>query len=197
MARGPRYRVPFRRRREGKTNYYRRKRLLLSNLPRLIIRKTNNYIIAQIAEATPIGDKIIVNAYSSELKDFGWKGNSKNTPAAYLTGLLIAKKATKKGIDKVVPDIGLHISTQGAKIFAALKGASDGGLLFNLGEKKVPSEERIHGEHIASYAEHLESENPELSKKQFSLYIRRNLKPRDLPNHFAEVKEKIINKYEG
>jgi len=197
MARGPRYRVPFRRRREGKTNYYRRKRLLLSNLPRLIVRKTNNYIIVQIAEATPIGDKILIQAHSSELSDFGWKAGTKNTPAAYLTGLLIAKKALKKGITEVVPDVGLHTTTQGAKIFAALKGASDGGLSFNLGEEKVPSEERIQGEHIANYAKLLESEDPKLFKKRFSLYIRRNLRPQDLPSHFTEIKERIISKYEG
>ncbi|RLI36413.1 50S ribosomal protein L18, partial [Candidatus Bathyarchaeota archaeon] len=33
MARGPRYNVPYRRRREGKTDYRRRYKLLLSGLP--------------------------------------------------------------------------------------------------------------------------------------------------------------------
>ncbi|MBT3583115.1 50S ribosomal protein L18, partial [Candidatus Woesearchaeota archaeon] len=48
MASGPRYTVKFRRRRAGKTNYHNRLALLLSRKPRLVIRKTNKYIICQI-----------------------------------------------------------------------------------------------------------------------------------------------------
>jgi large subunit ribosomal protein L18 len=48
MGHGPRYRVPWRRRREGKTNYYKRLKLIRSGKPRLVVRRTNKYIIAQI-----------------------------------------------------------------------------------------------------------------------------------------------------
>ncbi|MEM3964737.1 MAG: 50S ribosomal protein L18, partial [Thermofilaceae archaeon] len=37
MARSGRYKVPFRRRREGVTNYYKRRRLILSGKPRLVV----------------------------------------------------------------------------------------------------------------------------------------------------------------
>ncbi|MEM2029232.1 MAG: 50S ribosomal protein L18, partial [Candidatus Bathyarchaeia archaeon] len=56
MAKGPSYSVPFRRRKEGKTDYRLRKKLILSGLPRLVVRKTNRNIIAQLVRATVIGD---------------------------------------------------------------------------------------------------------------------------------------------
>jgi large subunit ribosomal protein L18 len=36
----PTYKMPFRRRREGKTNYTKRLKLLLSRKPRLVVRKS-------------------------------------------------------------------------------------------------------------------------------------------------------------
>ncbi|MCD6514463.1 MAG: 50S ribosomal protein L18 [Candidatus Odinarchaeota archaeon] len=197
MARGPRYKVPFRRRREGKTNYYKRRRLLLSGKPRLIIRKTLKRIIAQIAIAKLEGDYILVSADSYELKKYGWLGSTSNTPAAYLVGLLIAKKALNKGITEVVPDIGLNTPSPGARVFAALKGAKDGGLKFNLGEKVIPDESRIKGEHIARYAEILEKENPQRFKLQFSEYLKRNFHPKDLPKHFDQIRQKILEESGG
>ncbi|MEM0126170.1 MAG: 50S ribosomal protein L18, partial [Thermofilum sp.] len=38
MARGSHYRVALKRRREGKTNYYKRRKLILSKKPRLVVR---------------------------------------------------------------------------------------------------------------------------------------------------------------
>ena len=197
MARGPRYRVPFRRRREGKTNYYRRKKLILSGKPRLVIRKTLTRLIAQVAEAHIDGDRILVSADTTKLRDFGWKGGTSNLPSSYLLGLLIAKMALSKGIKEVVPDIGLHSITKGAKIFAFLKGAKDGGLEFNLGESILPEESRIRGEHIAKFAELLEKENPEKFKIQFSKYLENNFHPKQLPEHFDEIKQKILEEFGG
>ena len=48
MATGSRYFVPFRRRREGKTDYYQRTRLVVSDVPRMVVRKTNRHIIVQL-----------------------------------------------------------------------------------------------------------------------------------------------------
>ncbi len=47
MARTSRYKVKFRRRREGKTNYYKRREMIKSGLPRLVVRRTNRYVIAR------------------------------------------------------------------------------------------------------------------------------------------------------
>ncbi len=108
MARTGHYKVKFRRRREGKTNYYRRREMIKSGLPRLVVRRTNRYIIAQVVVPRVMGDEVIVSATSKELPGFGWKGGLKDTPSAYLVGLIIGYKALLKGIKKVILDIGLH-----------------------------------------------------------------------------------------
>lgn len=59
MANGPRYRVPFRRRREGKTNYIRRLKLIRSRRNRLVIRCTLKNTIVQVVDAMITGDKIL------------------------------------------------------------------------------------------------------------------------------------------
>jgi large subunit ribosomal protein L18 len=88
MARGSSYRVPLRRRREGKTDYQARKALVLSGKPRLVTRSTVKNVVAQIVVAKPRGDEVLVAAHSRELKKYGWKAPTANVPAAYLTGLL-------------------------------------------------------------------------------------------------------------
>ncbi len=196
MARGPRYKVPRRRRREGKTNYYKRYIMILSGHPRFVVRKTNKYIWVMVVKAKPEGDITVAAAHSRELvKKYGWKGGTKNLPAAYLTGMLAALRALKAGIKYAAPDIGLHAPTRGAKVFAAIKAANDVGLEVPVGEEVVPSEDRIRGEHIARYAEMLEAENPELFEKRFSVYLKLGLHPKDLPKHFEEVKARILEDY--
>ena len=195
MARSGRYKVKFRRRREGKTNYYKRREMIKSNKPRLVVRKTNQRIISQIVIAKPLGDITLVYADSKELLGFGWKGSLKCTPAAYLTGLIIGYKALLKGIKEAIIDIGLHRPVKGAKVFATLIGAVHAGLKIPYGEKVIPSEDRIKGIHIANYAKLLKSENPELYKIRFSQYLSRNLDPEELPKHFEEIKSKIEKFY--
>ncbi|ADV65457.1 50S ribosomal protein L18 [Desulfurococcus mucosus] len=194
MARGPRYKVPRRRRREGKTNYYKRYRMVLSGHPRFVIRKTLNYIWVQVVEARPEGDVVIAAAHSNELrKKFGWKAGTCNTPAAYLTGLLASLRALEKGVSYAVPDIGLHRPVKGALVFAAMKAANDAGLKVPVDEEVLPSEERIRGEHIASYAKILRENG--LLEKRFSRYLASGLQPEDLPAHFEEVKNNILKTY--
>ncbi len=151
MASGPTYRVPFRRRREGKTNYRKRLRLLLSGEPRMVVRKSNRYIRAQLILAAPEGDKTVADANSAELAKFGWEFSKKNTPAAYLTGLLLGKRALRKGFKHAILDMGLHTPSQGCRIYAALKGAVDAGLEVPHDPSIFPAEERIRGEHIAEF----------------------------------------------
>ncbi len=125
MATGPRYAVKFRRRRLGKTDYTKRLALLKSKLPRLVIRKSNRYIIAQIVETTNKGDKVLASTHSSKLKKLGWKHDCKNLPAAYLTGYMLGKAAK---IKKAVADLGLYTLTKNCRIFAALNGIVDTGI---------------------------------------------------------------------
>ena len=151
MATGPRYFVAFRRRREGRTDYYQRTRLVVADAPRMVVRRTNRHIIVQLVNAEMDGDKTIVSANSAELEKYGYTGATANTPAAYLTGMLFAAKAKKAGQNRAILDIGLNRATPGARVFAALKGAVDAGLEIPYGEEIIPSEERLKGEHIAAY----------------------------------------------
>ncbi|WP_297072911.1 50S ribosomal protein L18 [Thermococcus sp.] len=198
MARGPRYRVPFRRRREGKTNYHKRLKLLKSKKPRLVVRKSLNHHIAQIIVYDPKGDRTIVSAHTRELiRDFGWKGHTGNTPSAYLLGLLIGYKAKQAGVEEAILDIGLHPPTRGSSVFAVLKGAVDAGLNVPHSEEIFPEDYRIRGEHIAEYAKALKEEDESLYRRQFGGYLVKGLEPEKLPEHFDEVKAKIIEKFEG
>lgn len=148
MATGPRYRVHFRRRREGKTDYRARRRLLASGLPRGVVRKSSRYITVQIVDFDMGGDRVLVSASSRELALLGWKKGRANTPAAYLVGLLAGKRALDNNIDSVILDIGLQSPVKGTKLFAVLKGMVDAGLDIPHDESVIPDESRIKGEHL-------------------------------------------------
>ena len=91
LATGPRYKVPLRRRKEGKTNYHVRYKLLLSKRPRVVVRKSNASTTLQLVVAELEGDKTLLTVNSRELKGFGFSSAVGNLPAAYLTGLLFGK----------------------------------------------------------------------------------------------------------
>lgn len=196
MATGPRYRVPFRRRREGKTNYRTRRALVLSRVPRLVVRLSLKNAIVQIIESEAIGDKVIVSAHSRELaKTYGWLGNGGNIPSAYLTGLLCGYKAMANGVEKAFLDIGLHIPSKGTRVFAALKGVVDAGVEVPHSEEILPDEARISGQHIADYGSQLASE-PEVYQQKFSKSLKSGSKPEKLSEHFSAVKDKITSSFE-
>jgi len=198
MARGPKYKVPRKRRREGKTNYYKRYRMIKSGKRvRAVIRKTNKYIMVQIVEFAPQGDITHVGVNSKILFKLGWKGDPNNTPAAYLTGLVAGLKAKKLGIAYTVPDIGLHRPVRGSRIFAVIKGLRDAGIEVPASEDVLPSEDRIRGVHIAKYADMLLKENPDLFNSRFSSMLSRGLNPVRLPEHFEEVKKRMVTTFGG
>jgi len=223
-----RFQVKFKRRQQGKTDYYARKRLTLQdknkyNSPkyRLVVRKTNTDIICQIAFATIESDKIVSAAYSHELKKYGIKAGLKNYAAAYATGLLIARRVLQKlgkalhdtysGQLKpdgkhfivsevegerrpfyVLLDVGLNRTTTGAKIFAAMKGAADGGLEiphglemkqfpgYNAKSHKFDSRvlrKYIFGGHVSEYMKKLKESDPDSYKHQFSEYVKAGVEP--------------------
>ncbi len=152
MATGPRYKVPFRRRREGRTDYRHRAALLRSDLPRAVVRKSNRNITVQLVTYDDKGDKVLASAVSTELADMGWSKSGKSTPGAYLTGLLAGKRAMEKGLEAAVLDIGLREPTKGALIFAALKGLVDAGIEIPHGDEMFPSDDRISGKHMKDVA---------------------------------------------
>src|SRR6266705_1471515 len=85
MADSPRYALPYRRRREGKTDYKLRRALVKSGKPRAVVRLTNKYVTVQITDATITGDIVRASASSRELPKLGWKGGLGNLPSAGLT----------------------------------------------------------------------------------------------------------------
>jgi len=98
-----RYQVKFKRRREGRTDYYARKRLVIQdknkyNTPkyRLIVRFSNKDITCQVAYARIEGDVVVCAAYAHELPKYGVKVGLTNYAAAYCTGLLLARRLLKK-----------------------------------------------------------------------------------------------------
>jgi len=145
--------MQFKRRRLGKTDYQRRFRLLSSDKPRLVVRRSLNYITVQIVKADKKGDVILAGLTSKQLKKFNWKFACDNLPAAYLTGLLIGKLSLKRKINEAILDSGLYQSTKGNRIYATVKGAVDAGLNISIGEDVLPSEERIKGKHISDTVE--------------------------------------------
>jgi large subunit ribosomal protein L18 len=190
LAKGARYRVPYRRRREAKTNYRTRRILARSDKPRFVIRSSNKNISIQLVTSKIEGDIVHAQANSHELEDHGWLGGRKNTPAAYLLGLLIAQKALKLGIESANLDIGLARPTRGAKLFAAVKGAQDAGLEIPCDSDAFPDPHRIKGEAISNYAASIEE--PYEYDRLFSGYLKRGLKPQELPDHFKIVKDGIM-----
>ncbi len=192
MADGPRYAVPYRRRREGRTDYKLRRALVRSGKPRAVVRLTNKYVIIQVSEAEAKGDNVRAAASSKELVKLGWKGGAGNLPAAYLTGVLAARRAVAHGVKEAVLDIGLRGPSKGSKVFAALKGLADSGLLVPHSDDPLPPLERINGSHIAVYAKSLSGQQ-DLYKKRFSAYLGRGLKPEELSAHFDQVKKSVMS----
>jgi len=142
------FQAPFRRRRQGKTNYSKRLAMVKHDKTRVVIRKTNKHIYIQGIIFQKQVDQTIVSAQSKELVKLGWKSGLKNTPAAYLTGYLFGKKAGKKDLKEGICDIGFRSPVHGSVCFAALKGALDAGISIPFEEKALPKENRLNGEHI-------------------------------------------------
>lgn len=225
-----RYQVKFKRRREGKTDYYARKRLIFQdknkyNTPkyRLIVRPSNRDITCQIAYARIEGDRVVCAAYSHELPKYGVKVGLTNYAAAYCTGLLVARRILQKlGLDSLYEgtaevtggeynvepaeegpgafrcylDVGLSRTTTGARVFGAMKGAVDGGLNIPHSVKRFPGysaenksfnaeihRAHIFGQHVADYMKHLEEEDTEAFKRQFSKYIALGIRADDVSEH--------------
>lgn len=174
-------RLPHRRRREGKTDYRLRLKLLRSGKKRLVVRKFNKNLVCQVVEHGPKGDRMVFSTEARELRGFGWKAGLGNIPAAYLTGLLCGIRG--KGSECIL-DLGLQTSTKGSKLYAALKGAADGGVKVPFSEDNFPAPERLKGKHIADYAGK--------AGASFSGYKKAGINPKDIAKHFEEVKAKIV-----
>jgi large subunit ribosomal protein L5e len=185
---------------------------------RFVVRVTNADVICQIIYAKIQGDIVLAAAYSHELPQFGVKVGLTNYAAVYCTGLLCARRAlVKLGLDntqfddeegprafKAFLDVGLARTTTGAKIFAALKGAVDGGLNIPHSEKRFPGynkeKDAVDGEimrkyifagHVSDYMRQLSEDEPEAYAKQFSRFVKAGVSADDLEGMYTNAHASI------
>ncbi len=177
--------VYYRRKREQKTNYLRRRRQLVGGKPRFVVRFTNTRVIAQVIAFTVTGDTVIAAVDSTQLAKQGWSYSLKNTPAAYLTGILLARKAQKAGCTEAILDLGFKTPLTGSKIYAVLKGALDGGLQVPSGSEIAPSEARLNGAHISSYV-------GKAKGTQFSQYLKNKVQSEQMASQVKTLAAKLI-----
>lgn len=185
----------LRRKIEGKTDYRKRKSILLSRSVFVAPRISGKNVTVQFSKATLKGDYVLASAHSRELYKVGWKGSGKSLPAAYLTGLVAGLKALKAGVKEASLYTGLERYRHGSRISAVLKGVLDAGVSVPADIETLPDDGRIKGEHISKYAAALSEQNKELYSRRFSKLLKNKLKPEDYPKHFEEVRRKILKSY--
>jgi len=233
-----RFQVKFKRRRQGKTDYHARKKLVIQaknkyNTPknRMIVRISNKDVTAQIAYARIEGDIVISAAYSHELPKYGVTCGLTNYAACYCTGLLLARRTLAlinmadkyegqvevdgamysvednengPGAFRAHLDVGLARTTTGAKVFAVMKGAVDGGIDCPHSEKRFPGydaesgefnhevlKNHIFGQHVANYMRHLLEEDEDAYKRQFSQYVKEGITADELEDIYKNAHQKI------
>jgi large subunit ribosomal protein L18 len=152
-------RVLKRRHLEHKTDYKARLAMLKSNKHRLVIRKTNRYVIAQIVVSENAQDKVLISATTKDLIAHGWpkekSGSLKSLAAAYLLGLMVGKKALSKTKEAII-DIGMNRNIQKSRIYAVVKGALDSGLHIPHNADSLPNIEMIKSnKHLSTFVEKL------------------------------------------
>ena len=179
-------------------------------------------------------DKVFCAAYAHELKRYGIKHGLTNWAAAYATGLLIARRALKKldldeaftGVEeadgeyklteaaevdgeerrpfKCFLDVGLTRTSTGARVFGAMKGASDGGIFIPHSESRFPGfdietkeldaetlRKYIFGGHVAEYMETLADDDEERYKSQFQGYLDDDVEADGLEELYQEAHNAI------
>lgn len=139
-----------RRRKENKTDYLRRLKLLKSRKPRIVFRKTNRYIIVQYVTSKEAQDKIEFGVNSKILLKYGWPkdGSLKTVPASYFLGYYLGRRIIKEKYETPIIDFGMIQAIHKNKTYSFIKGLIDSGLKISCKKEDFPSEERIKGEHL-------------------------------------------------
>ena len=174
--------------RNNKTNYRKRKAVLISKRNFVTIKVSNQNIHCQLIQPAMKGDLVLTHAGSKELAKYGWKGSLNNLSACFLVGLILGKKMEAKKIDSAILYIGKTSFT--SKVAACLKGIAAAGINIPLSEESLPSEDRVNGSQISQYATSLKDDKAQY-EKQFSKLISNNLDPEKYSKHFEEIKSQI------
>ena len=101
-------------------------------------------------------------------------------------------------------DVGLTRTSTGARVFGAMKGASDGGIYIPHSENRFPGYDQetkeldaemlrkyIFGGHVAEYMETLADDDEERYKAQFSGYLDEDKEADALEDMYADAHSKI------
>jgi len=192
LVKPPRYITLFRRRREGKTNYRRRRKAVLSKRPLLYVFVSGKNTSIQVISPRSTGDTVLVSANSRELIKYGWKSSRRSIPGAYLTGLLLGAKAQAAGVKDAILYTNVRAYHAGGRTAAAVKGIEDAGFKLPVGEESLPKEERISGKHVAEFAAKIKEADPEGYQTRFSSMLKAGVKPEELPEHFEAAKARIL-----
>jgi len=204
---------------------------------RFVVRITNKDVICQLVSSKVVGDEVHCAAYSHELPRYGLKVGLTNYAACYCTGLLLARRLLKlKGLDEAYEgqtevngeyfceefaddedfqkapfvallDVGLRRTTTGSRVYAAMKGAVDGGLAIPHGDsgKQFPGwksgdgddggeeynagrcAEYIFGGHVGDYMDKLKEEDEDKYAKHFARYTALGLDSEKLEGLYKKV----------
>jgi large subunit ribosomal protein L18 len=145
-------RTQKRRRKENKTDYLKRLKLLKGEKPRIVFRKTNRYIISEYIMSEEAQDKVVIGLDSRKLNEYGWpkdaQGSLKSITASYFTGYLTGKTITKQKLETPIMDAGMNRVLHKNKIYAFLKGLIDAGIKINCKKEFFPEDARIKGQHL-------------------------------------------------
>lgn len=174
--------------RNNKTNYRKRKAVLISKRNFITVRISNQNIHCQLIKPAIKGDIVLAFSNSKELAKFEWKGSSNNLSACYLVGLMLGKKMLARKIDSAILYTGQASFT--SKVAACLKGIAASGVNIPLSEESLPDENRINSSHISQYATILKDDKNKY-EKQFSKLVSKKIDPEEYPKHFEEVKTRI------
>ena len=182
--------IPLRRKRDQKTDYKQRLHLLLSDKPRLVVRRSLKHTQVQLVRFDIKGDVVLASAHSKELAAQGYEGSTSNMCSSYLTGLLLAKKAGGK-VKEAIVDLGVYPKNLRSRLFAAVRGAKEGGLDIPVNEEKaLPGDDRVLGNHVQNYAALLKEKDKAAYDKQFSQY--KKVKPEALVAHVTQIRDKLM-----
>jgi len=191
------------------------------------VRHTNKDVVAQIIKSKINGDFVVTSAYAHELKRYGITLGLTNYSSTYAVGLLIARRLLQKlGLDKkfegvknpngeifhvedsgdgphpftALLDVGLKRTTTGCRVFAALKGAVDGGLNvphnekrfvgYNKEEKAFKADslrKHIFGAHVGDYMKHLRTANPSQYDSQFARFIKAGIDEKKIEDYYKKA----------
>jgi large subunit ribosomal protein L5e len=145
-----RYQVKYKRRRECKTDYYARKRLVIQDKNkyktpkyRFVVRITNRDIVCQVFSADLTHDVCMLSAYAHELPRYGVKVGLTNYAAAYCTGLLLARRVNAKlGLDY---EGQVEIDGEDFSVEADPEGKAPFKALMDVGLRRTTTGARIFG----------------------------------------------------